>query len=222
MSGAGAFGDQRDAATDPSTAVKPILIGASFTPSSELIQRISVRSVLEDAAGATPVIVLNCEITIMAPMPHEKPATTACGTFERCRPNRSTQNIIMNTEATIVTFAAPPMPCSLTASAMNGTVALAVPPMRTGFLPSRAVAGAVTIEVNKPSTGGNPISEAIAKPYGIAISAAMIPPQTSPASEFQLYFHLGLLSMKAGYAITFRNAVLNFSISSLVPIETRT
>jgi hypothetical protein len=41
---------------------------------------------------------------------------------------------------------------------MNGTVALAVPPMSTGFLPSTAVTGAVRIEVNNPSAGGKPMS----------------------------------------------------------------
>ncbi len=37
---------------------------------------------------------------------------------------------------------------------MKGTVALAVPPMSTGFLPRTAVIGAVRIDVNRPSAGG--------------------------------------------------------------------
>ncbi len=40
---------------------------------------------------------------------------------------------------------------------MKGTVALAVPPISTGLRPSNAVMGAVTMEVTRPSTGGNPI-----------------------------------------------------------------
>jgi hypothetical protein len=37
---------------------------------------------------------------------------------------------------------------------MKGTVALAVPLMSTGFLPRTAVIGAVRIDVNRPSAGG--------------------------------------------------------------------
>ena len=59
----------------------------------------------------------------------------------------------MKIEATMQTFAAPPKPCSWTACAMNGTVALAVPPIRTGFLPRRAVMGELTIDVTKPENG---------------------------------------------------------------------
>jgi hypothetical protein len=47
---------------------------------------------------------------------------------------------------------------------MKGTVALAVPPMRTGLRPSSAITGAVRIDVKIPRTGGRPMSEAIAKP----------------------------------------------------------
>ena len=86
----------------------------------------------------------------------------------------------MKTEATIDTFAAPPMPWLFTASAMKGTVALAVPPISTGLRPRIAVIGAVSSDVKSPSTGGSPISDAIARPYGSAISAAIIPPKQSP------------------------------------------
>lgn len=85
-------------------------------------------------------------------MPQEKPVTTACGTLVMYRPRRMTQNPIMITEATMETLAALPIPWCLTASAMKGTVALAVPPMSTGLRPSNAITGAVRIEVETPST----------------------------------------------------------------------
>ena len=62
------------------------------------------------------------------------------------------------------TLAPPPMPWLRTASAMNGTVALAVPPMSKGLRPSKAVMGAVRIDVSIPNTGGNPIRVANDKP----------------------------------------------------------
>ena len=58
----------------------------------------------------------------------------------------------------------PPTPWGRTAPAMNGTVALAVPPIRTGLRPSSAVTGAVRIDVNRPSSGGRPMSWARASP----------------------------------------------------------
>ena len=70
----------------------------------------------------------------------------------------------MKTEAARQTLAAPPTPCARTAAAMNGTVALAVPPIRTGLRPKSDVIGAVTIEVNRPSSGGRPMSRARARP----------------------------------------------------------
>ncbi len=100
----------------------------------------------------------------MPPMPQEKPETTACGTRVIWRPRRITQKPIMITEATMETFAAPPIPWLRTAAAMNGTVALAVPPISTGLRPSRAMTGAVRIDVKIPRTGGSPISDAKAKP----------------------------------------------------------
>jgi hypothetical protein len=45
--------------------------------------------------------------------------------------------------------------------------------------------GAVRIEVNTPSTGGKPIREAIARPYGSAIKAAIAPPEQSPRNPVQ-------------------------------------
>src|SRR4051812_27891190 len=93
----------------------------------------------------------------------------------------------MNTDAAMQTFAAPPTPWRSTALAIKGTVALAVPPMRTGFRPKRAVMGAVVTEVTRPRTGGRPIKLAIANPYGSAMSAAMAPPERSPAKIRQLY-----------------------------------
>ena len=56
----------------------------------------------------TPVIVDNCDNTIMAPMPQEKPVTTGCGTFWIWRPRRSSEKAIMKMEATMQTLAAPP------------------------------------------------------------------------------------------------------------------
>ncbi len=47
---------------------------------------------------------------------------------------------------------------------MNGTVALAVPPISTGLRPNSAITGAVRMEVKTPSTGGRPISDAMASP----------------------------------------------------------
>ena len=70
----------------------------------------------------------------------------------------------MKIEAARQTFAEPPMPCARTATVMNGTVALAVPPISTGLRPSIAVIGAVRIEVNRPSSAGSPISRASASP----------------------------------------------------------
>ena len=88
--------------------------------------------------------------TIIAPTPHEKPETTACGTLATYRPRRSTEKIIRKTDAARQTLAAPATPSRRTAPAMNGTVALAVPPISTGFRPSSAVIGAVRIDVNSP------------------------------------------------------------------------
>ena len=121
----------------------------------------------------------------MPPIPQENPVTTACGTRAICLPRRITQNPIMITDATIETFAAPPNPWLRTASAMNGTVALAVPPMSTGLRPNAAMTGAVRMDVKTPNTGGRPMSDAMARPYGSAINAAMTPPERSPASPAQ-------------------------------------
>ena len=101
---------------------------------------------------------------MMPPMPAENPATTVGGTIAAYRPRRKTQKTIIRTDATIVTFAAPPIPCDRTACAINGTVALAVPPISTGLRPRIAVMGAVIIEVTTPRTGGNPIKVAMDKP----------------------------------------------------------
>jgi hypothetical protein len=109
-------------------------------------------------------MVASWESTIMAPMPHEKPVTTGCGTFWIWRPRRMRPKAIMKTDATMHTFAAPPRPCNWTACAMNGTVALAVPPISTGLRPNTAVIGALTMEVTSPRTGGKPIMEARANP----------------------------------------------------------
>ena len=68
---------------------------------------------------------------------------------------------------------------------MNGTVALAVPPTSTGLRPKNAMIGAVRIDVKTPSTGGSPIKEAIASPYGSAIKAAITPPEQSPKNPPQ-------------------------------------
>jgi hypothetical protein len=66
---------------------------------------------------------------------------------------------------------------------MKGTVALAVPPISTGLRPIRLMMGAVRIEVKIPSTGGRPMAEARAKPYGNAMSAAIKPPAQSPTKR---------------------------------------
>ena len=105
----------------------------------------------------TPNITFSCEISMMPPIPAEKPATTEGWNLLTYRPSRKTQNAIINTEATIETFAAPPIPCDSHCIAMKGTVALAVPPIRTGFRPSSAVMGAVRIDVTTPRIGGKPI-----------------------------------------------------------------
>ena len=70
----------------------------------------------------------------------------------------------MKTDAARQTLAAPPTPWARTAAAMKGTVALAVPPINTGYGPSIDVMGAVRIDVNRPSSGGRPISRASARP----------------------------------------------------------
>lgn len=85
-----------------------------------------------------------------------------------------------NTPAIMVTFAAPAMPNCDTAAARKGTVTVDGPPIKTGLRPSSAVKGAVMIELNSPNSGGNPISAAIANPYGRAMSAAISPPKPSP------------------------------------------
>jgi hypothetical protein len=101
---------------------------------------------------------------MMPPIPAEKPATTEGWTHEANLPSRKTQNAIISTDATMVTFAAPPIPCDLTAAAMKGTVALAVPPISTGLRPNNAVTGAVKMEVATPRMGGKPIRVAIESP----------------------------------------------------------
>ncbi len=103
-------------------------------------------------------------MTIIAPTPQEKPETTACGTLATYRPSLSRPKAIRITEAASTTLLDPPTPCECTAAARNGTVALAVPPIRTGLRPSSAVIGAVAIDVNRPSAGGRPIRRAIARP----------------------------------------------------------
>src|SRR5690349_16594690 len=70
---------------------------------------------------------------------------------------------------------------------MKGTVALAVPPIRTGLRPSRAVIGAVRIEVTTPRMGGRPISAALESHKGSALRAAMRPPAQSPRNVSQSY-----------------------------------
>src|SRR5437588_12724409 len=92
--------------------------------------------------GVRAKITLSCEMTISPPIPQENPASTAWGTFETYRPNRSTQKIRRKTDAKTQIFAAPLIPPTRTAPRMNGTVALEVPPIRTGFLPRRAQMGA--------------------------------------------------------------------------------
>ena len=47
---------------------------------------------------------------IIAPTPHEKPETTACGTLDAYRPSRRTEKIIRKTDAARQTLAAPPRP----------------------------------------------------------------------------------------------------------------
>lgn len=47
---------------------------------------------------------------MMAPTPAENPATTEEGTFDAYLPSLMTQNAIIRTEATMDTFAAPPIP----------------------------------------------------------------------------------------------------------------
>src|SRR5271154_4134081 len=71
---------------------------------------------------------------------------------------------------------------------MNGTGTDETPPIITGFRPSRAVMGAVRIDVKTPRIGGRPINAAIANPYGKAMREAMKPPKRSPLSEFHEYF----------------------------------
>ena len=118
--------------------------GTVRTPPSRSASAASCASVepADRVAGeSTPRMMSNCETSIMPPIPQENPVTTACGTRAICRPRRITQNPIMITDATIETFAAPPTPWFCTASAMNGTVALAVPPISTGLRPSSAMIG---------------------------------------------------------------------------------
>ena len=74
------------------------------------------------------------------------------------------QKHIMKTDATMETFAAPAMPCVLTASAINGTVALAVPPISSELRPSRTTNGVERMDVKTPRMGGRPIKAAIESP----------------------------------------------------------
>ena len=101
------------------------------------------------------------------------------------RPRRTRPKPIRITDAIMESRAAPPIPWLRTANAMKGTVALAVPPISTGLRPIRQITGAVRIEVKIPSTGGNPMAEASASPYGSAISAAIRPPAQSPRNRSQ-------------------------------------
>ncbi len=114
--------------------------------------------------GGRPSRVRSWVRIIIAPTPQENPETTAWGTLDTYRPRRSRQNASMKTAATRQTLADPPIPCILTAEAMNGTVTLDVPPISTGFRPRKAVMGAVTIDVHSPISGGKPINLAMARP----------------------------------------------------------
>ena len=164
ISGAGKRGTHRVVIAAITMTVPPSANGAQRLAPNSPNTRTSCMSEFSPPGALTPKMTFSCEITMMPPIPAEKPATTDGWTHETYLPSRNTQNAIISTEATMVTFAAPPIPCDLTAFAMNGTVALAVPPIRTGFLPSIAVIGAVKIEVATPRIGGNPIRVAIESP----------------------------------------------------------
>jgi hypothetical protein len=47
---------------------------------------------------------------------------------------------------------------------MNGTVALAVPPIKSELRPSKTATGVEMTEVKIPRIGGNPINAAIERP----------------------------------------------------------
>ena len=96
------------------------------------------------------------------------------------RPQRRILKIIMKTAAAMLIFAAPPIPYAATAALTNGAVTVEGPPIKTGLRPNKAVTGEVKMDVNRPNTGGIPIIDAIAKPYGKAINAATTPPERSP------------------------------------------
>ena len=71
----------------------------------------------------------------------------------------------MNTEAARQTLAAPPTPWARTAAAMNGTGGTGgATDQDSGLRPNIDVMGAVRIDVNRPSSGGRPISRANARP----------------------------------------------------------
>ena len=129
---------------------------AANCPKPEPAERVS--------GDATPNMMSSCETNIMPPMPQENPVTTACGTLAICRPRRTRPKPIRITDATMESRAAPPIPWLRTAKAMNGTVALAVPPISTWVRPIKEITGAVRMEVKIPSTGGNPMADARASP----------------------------------------------------------
>ncbi len=164
---AGDRGQRRAASNAARTTIEPSKSGSHRVCPISPSARTSWPSGLaeeSDGDGGRPNNVRTCSVTIMAPTPHENPETTACGTLTTYRPSRSTQKIIMKTEAARQTLAAPPIPWARTAAAMKGTVALAVPPIKTGLRPRADVMGAVTIDVNRPSSGGRPMRRASARP----------------------------------------------------------
>ena len=167
MSGAGNLGDKREENDDAAMTSAANTNGSHRAPpklSSTCTNWPAIDSAQPPAGAANPNIVFNCERIIMPPMPQEKPDTTTGGIFMIRRPRPMTENAIRQTPAMMVTFAAPPMPNCATAAARKGTVTVDGPPIKTGLRPSSAVAGAEMMELNKPNSGGNPMSAAIASP----------------------------------------------------------
>ena len=112
-SGAGSRGEMRAASVATAITISPSVTGthrAAAAWCSTFINWSSVDPEDRVSGEAMPRMISSCEITIMPPIPQEKPETTACGTRAMWRPIRITQNAIITTEAIKQTLAAPPIP----------------------------------------------------------------------------------------------------------------
>ena len=163
-------------------------------------------------------------MTIIAPTPHEKPETTACGTLATYRPSRSTQKIIMKTDAARQTLAAPPTPSSRTAAGderhggagraadQDGVAAQQRGDRRGQDRREQAEFGRQAHQLGQGQAVGQRDQGGDRAARGVSGQAA---PAIRPAPA--------IAAPRSGQTfITLAKAARNFAISSRVPIVTRT